>query len=111
MLVQQVQYNTMSQYVMAFRKFDPRQEYFDPVISALIDSGITEFYLTRKMPHARLKWHQDKVAEEKISLEHYYTPMAIFGAGVLTATAAVRQNIIEKYNKRLLLFYHPKSHF
>ncbi len=79
---------------MAFQKYDPRAEYFDPVISAITDTGIVDHLFKIRMPYLGMK-EPVQVEEKTLVLEHFYAPLMVLASGYLIANLVMLEEFFK----------------
>ncbi len=80
-----------------FQKYDPRTDYVNPTISAMTDTGLTDYMFKSRNPHLGMKEHESVAKEKKLEMQHFYLPLMFMSGGlVLAMMSAVAEKMHEK---------------
>ncbi len=79
------------QWTLAFQKYDPRAEYFNPVLDVMFENGLMDRMLSVRLPYLDMKEQGlGLVSKEKVlAVEHFYLPLMFLAAGCVLAGIAV----------------------
>ena len=88
-----------------FRKYDPRAALLDPVISALVDSGIVDWSVRHRVSQwgnddTSAAWGQHESTQEQLHVEHLAYPLVLWAVGLAVSLAALVTEVVKKVARR-----------
>ncbi len=72
---------------MLFQKYDPRAEYFDPVLDRIRDGGLMDSFFSKWRPLKNMR-EDTEVKNRPLVIEHFFIPGMMTVAGVVMAAVA-----------------------
>ncbi len=81
-----------------FQKYDPRTDYVNPTISAMTDTGLTNYMFKSRNPHLGMKEPQNFAKEKKLEMQHFYLPLMFMTFGFILAMISAVSEKCKKNN-------------